>query len=210
MTDFWGDYSLECSKGYLYFLKCHCFFLTLKWKWLPIQERTNYADSKISPCSVNALITVHKYCESELFTGVYNLRLISQHEWKELYPKKKTYLKQALTQCRLKTMLDALPGGPISPVWILKRLVLVFINACCLLSALPSLSQFGRGRLSLVTISFYVLLLLFGPCRLLEFTLAGPNALYCNTSLHGSPPSCLPVNNILCESFSLRLHQLLV
>ena len=36
-----------------------------------------------------------------------------------------------------------------------------------LLSALPSLSQFGRGRLSLVTISFLALSLLFGPCRLL-------------------------------------------
>ena len=52
-------------------------------------------------------------------------------------------------------------GGPMSPVWILKRLVSVFINACCLLSALPSLSQFGQGRLSLVAISFYVLSLLF-------------------------------------------------
>ena len=30
-----------------------------------------------------------------------------------------------------------------------------------------------RGDLSLVAISFYVLSLLFGPCRLLEFTLAG-------------------------------------
>ena len=49
----------------------------------------------------------------------------------------------------------------------------MFINACCLLSALLSLSQFGRGRLSLVAISFYVLLLLFGQCRLSEFTLAG-------------------------------------
>ena len=39
-------------------------------------------------------------------------------------------------------------GGPMSPVRILKRLVSVFINACCLLSALPSLSQFGSGRLS--------------------------------------------------------------
>ena len=29
-------------------------------------------------------------------------------------------------------------------------------------------------RLSLVAISFYVLSLLFGPCRLSEFTLAGP------------------------------------
>ena len=47
-------------------------------------------------------------------------------------------------------------------------------KACRLLSALPSPSQFGRGRLSLVTISFYVLSLLFGPCRLSEFTLAGP------------------------------------
>ena len=66
-------------------------------------------------------------------------------------------------------------GGSMSPDWILKRLVSVFINACRLLSALPSLSQFGRGRLSLVAISFYALSLLFGPCRLSEFTLAGPH-----------------------------------
>ena len=52
--------------------------------------------------------------------------------------------------------------------------MLVFINGCRLLSALPSLSQFGRGRLSLVVISFYALSLLFGPCGLSEFTLAGP------------------------------------
>ena len=64
----------------------------------------------------------------------------------------------------------------MSPVWILKRLVLVFINACHLLSALPSLSHFGWGRLSLVAISFYALSLLFGPCRLSEFTLAGPQS----------------------------------
>ena len=69
--------------------------------------------------------------------------------------------------------IEALPGGSMSPVWILKRLVSVFINACPLLSALQSLSQFGRGRLSLVAISFYALSLLFGPCHLLEFTLAG-------------------------------------
>ena len=43
-----------------------------------------------------------------------------------------------------------------------------------LLSALLSLSQFDRGRLSLVTISFLALSLLFGPCPLSEFTLAGP------------------------------------
>ena len=57
----------------------------------------------------------------------------------------------------------------------LKRLVSVFINACRLLSALLSLSQFGWGRLSLVAISFYSLSLLFGPCHLSEFTLAGPH-----------------------------------
>ena len=38
-------------------------------------------------------------------------------------------------------------GGPILPVWILKRLVSVYINACRLLLALQSLSQFGRGCL---------------------------------------------------------------
>ena len=63
----------------------------------------------------------------------------------------------------------------MSPIRILKCLVLVFINACCLFSALLSLSQFGQGRLSLVAISFYVLSLLFGPCYLSEFTLAGPH-----------------------------------
>ena len=49
-------------------------------------------------------------------------------------------------------------GGHVARL-ILKRLVSVFMNACRLLSVLPSLSQFGRGRLSLVTISFYAKLL---------------------------------------------------
>ena len=50
---------------------------------------------------------------------------------------------------------EALPGlVPCHPFLILKYLVSVFINACHLLSALPSLSQFGQGRLSLVLISF--------------------------------------------------------
>ena len=48
------------------------------------------------------------------------------------------------------------------------------VGACRLLSALLSLSQFGRGRLSLVAISFYALSLRFGPCHLSEFTLARP------------------------------------
>ena len=61
-------------------------------------------------------------------------------------------------------------GGSLVAVWILKRFLSVFINACRLLSALSSLSQFGRGRLSLVEISFYLLSLLFGLCRLSEFT----------------------------------------
>ena len=72
---------------------------------------------------------------------------------------------------------EALPrggGGTMLPVWILKCLVSVFINACRLLTALPSLWQFGRGRLSLVAISFYTLSLLFGPCCLSEFTLTAP------------------------------------
>ena len=73
---------------------------------------------------------------------------------------------------------EVLPGGKgggklMSHVWILKLFVSVFINACRLLLALPSLSQFGRGRLSLVAISFYALSILFEPCRSSEFTLAG-------------------------------------
>ena len=48
----------------------------------------------------------------------------------------------------------------MSPGWILKRLVWLSVlkNACRLLSALPSLSQFGRGRLSLAAILFYAFL----------------------------------------------------
>ena len=72
----------------------------------------------------------------------------------------------------------------MSPVWILKLLVVVFINACGLSSALPSLSQFGRRRLSLVAISFYTLSLHFGPCRLSEFTLAGPLGLKVGAALY--------------------------
>ena len=78
---------------------------------------------------------------------------------------------------------EALPGG--GGVSNVARLnfktsrvgVSVFINSCRLLPALPSVSQFGRGRLPLVAISFYALslALLFGPCRLSEFTLAGPH-----------------------------------
>ena len=73
-------------------------------------------------------------------------------------------------------IIEARPGGrggvPCRPSEFFKHLVSLFINACRLLSAFPSLSQFGRGRLSLVAISFYALSLLFGPCCLSEFTLA--------------------------------------
>ena len=72
-------------------------------------------------------------------------------------------------------LAEALPGGvSCRPSEFLKHLMSVFINACPLLLPLPSLSQFGRGRLSLVAISFYAMSLLFGPCHLSEFTLAGP------------------------------------
>ena len=54
-----------------------------------------------------------------------------------------------------------------------------------ILLALPSLlSQFGRGRLSLIAISFYRLSPLFGPCRLSEFTLAGPLHRLCVLTLN--------------------------
>ena len=83
--------------------------------------------------------------------------------------------------------------------------MLVFINACRLLSALPSLSQFDRGRLSLVAISLYALLLLFAPRHLSEFTLAGPLLLL---------PAALEVQiyevNFFCVSvtpYNFILHQ---
>ena len=71
---------------------------------------------------------------------------------------------------------EALPGGShVARLNFKTARVGVYKNACRLLLALLSPSQFGRGRLSLVTISFYALLLLFGSCRLSEFTLAGPH-----------------------------------
>ena len=55
--------------------------------------------------------------------------------------------------------------------WKIGQTTVIF----CLFLALLPLSQFGRGRLSLVTISFYALSLLFGPCGLSEFTMVGPH-----------------------------------
>ena len=77
--------------------------------------------------------------------------------------------------------LEALPGGgggggggshvaclnfKMSRVGVYKCLSLIVSFAVTVV--------IGQGRLSLVAISFYVLSLLFGPCRLSEFTLAGP------------------------------------
>ena len=76
----------------------------------------------------------------------------------------------------LEISIEAPPGGggvQCHPSEF-ENVVSVFINACRLLSPFPSLLQFGQGRLSLVTISFYALSLLFRPCCLSEFTLAGP------------------------------------
>ena len=55
-------------------------------------------------------------------------------------------------------IVEALPGGGGSHVTRLnfKRLVSVFLNTCCLLLALLSLWQFGRGRLSLVARCCYL------------------------------------------------------
>ena len=101
------------------------------------------------------------------------------HFFVKIIPKEFPGLTNEITViCTINTTrTEALPGGgTMSPVWILKHLVSVFINACRLLSGLPSPSpsQFGLGRLFLVVISSYTLSLLFGPRHLLEFTLAGP------------------------------------
>ena len=66
---------------------------------------------------------------------------------------------------------EALPGGGEGGSHVARlsfKMSRVDVYKCL------SLLQFGRGRLSLVVISFYVLSLLFGPCRLSEFTLTGP------------------------------------
>ena len=48
------------------------------------------------------------------------------------------------------------------------------VGVCRSFSVLTSLSEFCWDRMSFVVTSFYVLSLLFGPCRLSEFTLSGP------------------------------------
>ena len=74
-----------------------------------------------------------------------------------------------------RTILDGLLYTIVKLIWkliqsrIVPTLVLVDIFW---LPEQPSLSQFGRGRLSLVAILFYALSLLFGPCCLSEFTFA--------------------------------------
>ena len=68
--------------------------------------------------------------------------------------------------------MEALPGGGGgSHVALLNfKTSGVGVYKC---PALPSLSQFGLGRLPLVAISFHALSPLFGPCCLSEYTLAG-------------------------------------
>ena len=72
--------------------------------------------------------------------------------------------------------LEALPGGGGSYVACLNfKTSRVGVYKC--LSLIVSFTVtvvIGRGRLSLVAISFYALSLVFGPCRLSEFTLVGP------------------------------------
>ena len=94
---------------------------------------------------------------------------------------------------------EALPGGGSHVALLNFKTSCVFINACRLLSALPSLLQFGQGGLPRVMISFYALPLLFGPCRLSEFTLAVPRSgqdsnsgpLTCKSSTLTAGPRCL-------------------
>ena len=79
----------------------------------------------------------------------------------------------------------------MSPSEFLKSRVRVY-------KCLSLIVGFGRGRLSLVAISFYALSLLFGPCRLSEFTLAGPRSHYrCMTPEGGSREN--PYRRIFAE-----------
>ena len=100
------------------------------------------------------------------------------HFFVKIIPKELPGLTNEITViCTINTMrTEALPGGShVACLNVKTSCVGVYkINACRLLSALPSLSQFGRGRLSLVVISSYLLSLIFGPRHQLEFTLTGP------------------------------------
>ena len=89
------------------------------------------------------------------------------HFFVKIIPKELPGLTNEITViCTINTMrTEALPGGShVACLNVKTSCVGVYkINACRLLSALPSLSQFGRGRLSLVVISSYLLSLIFGP-----------------------------------------------
>ena len=63
-------------------------------------------------------------------------------------------------------------GRPVSLVWILKSLVSGFNR---LILGLDVTVGILLGKDVFAGISFYVLSLHFGPCRLSEFTLSGPH-----------------------------------
>ena len=93
------------------------------------------------------LIPYFRNCHSQLtrFTGAGPLKLTD----------KRGSLKHK--EIRQKLLLLGIQTG--------HKLAKLATVLCRLFSALLSLLQFGRGRLFLVVISFYALLLLFGPCR---------------------------------------------
>ena len=85
----------------------------------------------------------------------------------------KTHSRQDVNM--FKSCLEALPGRGSHVTRLNFKTSCVGVYKCLsIIVGLPSLSQFGLGRLSLVAISFYSLSLLFGPCRLSGFTLVGP------------------------------------
>ena len=83
-------------------------------------------------------------------------------------------------ETRSGTRLEALPGwGPMSPPLNFNTFRVVGVYKCLsLIVGFAVTVAIGRGRLSLVAISCYALSLLFEPCRLSEFSLAGPQIKY--------------------------------
>ena len=148
--------------------ECNWWYNSL-WRWLPMLKCESLSTTVLfrTTCTLTRMIIFPLLLLSIKSYTLLDYRLPGRG------PLQKAYVTLDFISKFLLSFHKVTVGRFMLPVWILKRLVSVFINACHLMSALPSLSQFGWGRLSLVTISFYTLSLLYGPCRLLEFTLAG-------------------------------------
>ena len=114
------------------------------WRWLPMLKCESLSTTVLfrTTCTLTRMIIFPLLLLSLKSYTLLDYRLPGRG------PLQKAYVTLDFISKFLLSFHKVTVGRFMLPVWILKRLVSVFINACHLLSALPSLSQFGWGRLS--------------------------------------------------------------